>query len=119
MVVLKGSGSVIAAPGQIPFINTTGNALLATAGTGDVLAGMVGAYWAQTARPSRPGRMPTAMPQPSPDGGLNGSLSDGLEMALQAACRAVHQHGALADRWPSGRGLRAGDLLAGLTPWQG
>lgn len=119
VVVLKGSGSVIAAPGQIPFINTTGNALLATAGTGDVLAGMVGAYWAQTARPGRPGRMPAAMPQPSPDGGLNGSLSDGLEMALQAACRAVHQHGALADRWPSGRGLRAGDLLAGLTPWPG
>lgn len=119
VVVLKGSGSVITAPGQIPFINTTGNALLATAGTGDVLAGMVGAYWAQTARLGRQGQMPAAMPQPSPDSGLNGSLGDGLEMALQAACRAVHQHGALADRWPSGRGLRAGDLLAGLTPWPG
>lgn len=123
VVVLKGSGSVIAAPGQIPFINATGNALLATAGTGDVLAGMVGAYWTQTARPCRPDQMPAAMPQPSPDGGLNGSLNgslgDGLEIALQATCRAVHQHGALADRWPSGRGLRAGDLLAGLTPWPG
>ena len=103
VVVLKGSGSVIAVPGQSPFINPTGNALLATAGTGDVLAGMVGAYWAQTARPGR----------------LDGSLGDGLKMALQAACRAVHQHGALADRWPSGNGLRAGDLLAGLTPWPG
>ena len=109
VVVLKGSGSVIAAPGQTPFINPTGNALLATAGTGDVLAGMVGAYWAQTAQARKPGQMPAAMPQHSPDGGL--------EIALQAARRAVHQHGTLADRWPSGRGLRAGDLLAGLAPW--
>ena len=42
-MVLKGSGTVVAAPGHIPNINPTGNAALATAGTGDVLAGMVGA----------------------------------------------------------------------------
>ena len=41
VVVLKGSGSIIAAPGVAPAINPTGNARLATAGTGDVLAGMV------------------------------------------------------------------------------
>lgn len=47
-VVLKGSGSVIAAPGQTPVINSTGSAALATAGTGDVLAGWMGGMWAQS-----------------------------------------------------------------------
>lgn len=42
-VVLKGSGTIIAAPGQTPVVNPSGNARLATAGTGDVLAGMIGA----------------------------------------------------------------------------
>ncbi len=46
VVVLKGSGSVIAAPGSLPVINPTGNARLASAGTGDVLAGWIGGCWA-------------------------------------------------------------------------
>jgi ADP-dependent NAD(P)H-hydrate dehydratase / NAD(P)H-hydrate epimerase len=46
-VVLKGSGTVIAGPGALPAINPSGNALLATAGTGDVLAGWLGGLWAQ------------------------------------------------------------------------
>jgi hydroxyethylthiazole kinase-like uncharacterized protein yjeF len=45
VVVLKGSGSVIAAPARLPCINATGNAALATAGTGDVLAGWLGGCW--------------------------------------------------------------------------
>ena len=49
VAVLKGSGTVIAAPGQPPALNPTGNARLATAGTGDVLAGMVGAHLAKGA----------------------------------------------------------------------
>lgn len=79
-VVLKGSGTVIAAPGQTPVINPTGNARLATAGTGDVLAGMVGARLA---------------------GGLG---------AFEAACQATYQHGNAADRWPLGTTLVAGSL---------
>ena len=47
VVVLKGSGSVIARPDGEIAINTTGNAALATAGTGDVLAGICGALFAQ------------------------------------------------------------------------
>jgi hydroxyethylthiazole kinase-like uncharacterized protein yjeF len=43
-VVLKGSGTVIAAPDKTSAINPTGNARLATAG---VLAGMIGARLAQ------------------------------------------------------------------------
>ena len=73
VVVLKGSGSIIAAPGQPTFINASGNALLATAGTGDVLAGMIGAYLA---------------------GGLN---------AFAAACSAVFAHGQTADAWATER----------------
>jgi ADP-dependent NAD(P)H-hydrate dehydratase / NAD(P)H-hydrate epimerase len=83
-VVLKGSGTVIAAPGQTPCINPTGNALLATAGTGDVLAGMVGA-----------------------------ALAVGLE-SWAAAQVAVHRHGALAQAWAQRHPLTplcAGDLL--------
>ncbi|MBS0319850.1 MAG: NAD(P)H-hydrate dehydratase [Proteobacteria bacterium] len=45
--VLKGAGSVIAHPDGHWAINTTGNAALAAAGTGDVLAGMLGALLAQ------------------------------------------------------------------------
>jgi hydroxyethylthiazole kinase-like uncharacterized protein yjeF len=46
-VLLKGSGSVIAAPDTLPMVNPTGNALLASPGTGDVLAGAIGALWSQ------------------------------------------------------------------------
>lgn len=70
VVVLKGSGSVIAAPGKLPRINTSGNARLATAGTGDVLAGLIGAR-----------------------------LAAGAE-GFAAACDAVYLHGKAADIWP-------------------
>lgn len=46
-VALKGCGTVTAHPDGRWRINTTGNAGLATAGTGDVLAGMAGALLAQ------------------------------------------------------------------------
>ena len=47
VVVLKGSGSIVAAPAALPSINPTGNGRLATSGTGDVLAGWIGGFWAQ------------------------------------------------------------------------
>jgi hydroxyethylthiazole kinase-like uncharacterized protein yjeF len=82
VVVLKGSGSVIAAPGTTPFINLSGNARLACAGTGDVLAGMIGA-----------------------------ALAQGQD-ALAAARGAVWRHGALADGWPADKPLTASALAA-------
>ncbi len=47
VVVLKGAGSIVAAPNSTPAINTSGNPGLATGGTGDVLAGLCGALLAQ------------------------------------------------------------------------
>ena len=85
-VVLKGSGTVVTAPGQTPVINPTGNARLSTAGTGDVLAGMVGARLA---------------------GGLT---------PFEAACQAVYEHGLAADQWPDFVPLVAGTLARHIRP---
>jgi hydroxyethylthiazole kinase-like uncharacterized protein yjeF len=46
-VVLKGNGSVIVARDGHLYLNTTGNPGMASAGMGDVLAGMLGALLAQ------------------------------------------------------------------------
>ena len=46
IAVIKGAGTVVC-DGTVTTINRTGNPLLATAGTGDVLAGMIGALLAQ------------------------------------------------------------------------
>ena len=80
VAVLKGSGSLISAPGETTRLNPSGNARLATPGSGDVLAGMVGA-----------------------------ALAAG-EPAFAAACAAVFRHGQIADDWPEGRALTAGAL---------
>lgn len=83
--VLKGSGTVVASPGETPHINATGNARLATAGTGDVLAGMIGSALAGA--------------------GETGSL------ALVLA--AVAHHGDMADRW-AGSTLTAARLARAI-----
>lgn len=90
--VLKGSGTVIAAPGRSPVINPSGNPALATAGTGDVLAGLIGSLLAQ----------------PAPAG----------DDAPATVARAVLLHGQAADRWVAaypGRHLDASALATLLA----
>jgi NAD(P)H-hydrate repair Nnr-like enzyme with NAD(P)H-hydrate dehydratase domain len=53
VALLKGSTTVVAAPDGRVLLSTSGDARLATAGTGDVLAGMVGALCAQGLDPLR------------------------------------------------------------------
>ena len=88
IVVLKGSGTVIADPDGQVAINTTGNAGLATGGSGDVLSGLTGTLLAQ-----------------------------GLD-AWPAALGAVWMHGAAADllvaQGTGPIGLTAGELPAAI-----
>jgi hydroxyethylthiazole kinase-like uncharacterized protein yjeF len=52
IVVLKGAGTVIAEAGGRYWINSTGSPALASAGTGDALAGMIGALIVQGIAPA-------------------------------------------------------------------
>jgi len=55
-VLLKGSTTVIASPGDDPvLVNPTGTPWLATAGSGDVLSGLAGALLAQGLAPAQAG----------------------------------------------------------------
>lgn len=51
IVSLKGSGTIIASPDNTVIVNPTGNPALATAGTGDVLAGLIGSFIVQGINP--------------------------------------------------------------------
>ena len=87
VVVLKGARTVVAAPDGRAFVNPTGNAGMASGGSGDVLTGIVGGLLAQRADP------------------------------LDAACVGVWAHGTAGDRAADdsdGRGLAARDLIAEL-----
>jgi ADP-dependent NAD(P)H-hydrate dehydratase / NAD(P)H-hydrate epimerase len=88
-VVLKGSGTVIAAPAVTPAINSTGNAALATGGTGDVLAGWIAGLWSQAARREE---------------------ASATAIAFSCAAASVWLHG-LAAEWPGASALRARDLV--------
>jgi NAD(P)H-hydrate epimerase len=50
-LVLKGTRTLVAAPGKPLFINTTGNPGLSTGGSGDTLSGIIGGLLAQGLAP--------------------------------------------------------------------
>ncbi|MFA5097873.1 MAG: NAD(P)H-hydrate dehydratase [Candidatus Margulisiibacteriota bacterium] len=87
VVVLKGANTVIADPSGKHLVNRTGNPGLATAGTGDVLTGMICSFAAQ-----------------------------GMEAFFAAAC-AVFVHGLCADTVAVNKGYRgiiASDIIDAL-----
>ncbi len=91
-VLLKGSGTVISSPQQLPSINATGNAALATAGTGDVLAGWLAGLWSQE---------PQAMPHDVASAAAWGhgqAADDWLQAGHHGPLRASHLVEALARR---------------------
>ena len=75
-VLLKGSTTVIASPGDTTaLVNPTGTPWLATAGTGDVLSGLAGSLLAQGLEPAWPApspptctAWPPGWPRPAPGG---------------------------------------------------
>ena len=56
-VVLKGAGTLVCAPGQPVWLVAAGNPGMATAGTGDVLSGVVGAFLARGLDPPDAARL--------------------------------------------------------------
>jgi NAD(P)H-hydrate epimerase len=84
VVVLKGADTIVRAPDGRTIVCDTGPASLATAGTGDVLTGVVGAF-----------------------------LAKGLDPVDAAAAAAV-AHGLAARAVPSQPGLVASDVVAAL-----
>jgi NAD(P)H-hydrate epimerase len=84
VLVLKGGPTIVASPTGALSVNPTGNALLATAGSGDVLSGVIAAFLAGGADP------------------------------FDAARAGVYAHGLAADLAAGrfgDRGMVAGDLL--------
>jgi NAD(P)H-hydrate epimerase len=89
ITILKGSRTLIAAPDGEVYVNPTGNAGMATAGSGDVLTGLVAGLLAQ--RPAEP---------------------------LQAAIAAVYLHGLAGDIAAGEIGMRslmAGDISSRIS----
>jgi hydroxyethylthiazole kinase-like uncharacterized protein yjeF len=92
VIVLKGSPTVIGSPEGETFVNPTGGPALASGGTGDVLAGMIGGFLAQGLSP------------------------------VHAAIVAVYLHGATADLIVERRGpygLVASDLIEAMPDVMG
>lgn len=93
-VVLKGSGSVLATPDGRLRLHPFGNGRLATAGTGDVLAGWLGGRWSRLVGP--------------------GDGTADLGRVADIASAAIACHGLAAEQAPGHGPLLAADLIAAM-----
>jgi ADP-dependent NAD(P)H-hydrate dehydratase / NAD(P)H-hydrate epimerase len=84
VVLLKGADTLIAAPGEGVLVSASGTPALATAGSGDVLTGVVSAF-----------------------------LAKGVDARIAAAA-AAFAHGRAAELVPHRRGVVASDVVAAL-----
>jgi len=120
VVVLKGAHTVIAEPEGTLYINLTGNPGMATAGTGDVLSGMVGALLGQGYAPSVAARVAVYAH------GLAGDLAaaaagqrsliagDLVETLSQAFRQLAQAHGRSPTNWEHSW-LRGGPMTVPTT----
>lgn len=60
-IVLKGQGTIICSAKALPMLYSESIPLLATAGTGDVLAGLIAGLWAQKLSPERAAQFAVAV----------------------------------------------------------
>lgn len=134
IVVLKGSGTLVAAPGGRVSVNPSGDARLATAGTGDVLAGCIGGLWATRPHPDQHAALPAlregsdavvdarvqevahAVVHEVFDSAFDAAFHAAAKTAFNVAVAAVFVHGracdfAGGDRLP----LLASDLVDAIT----
>ena len=100
VVVLKGSGTIVAAPDGRWSINASGGPLLGVGGTGDVLSGLVGSLLAQGLPPYDAARLGAF---------LHGRAGDRLALQLGDAGLLASQ---LADELPFARREFAGGGVA-------
>jgi NAD(P)H-hydrate epimerase len=91
VVVLKGSGTVVAAADGRWSVNTSGGPILGTGGTGDVLAGLTGSLLAQGLAPYDAARVAVF---------LHGRAGDRLALQLGDAGLLASE---LADELPGAR----------------
>ncbi|MGH9024553.1 MAG: NAD(P)H-hydrate dehydratase, partial [Acidimicrobiia bacterium] len=94
VVVLKGPATVIAAPDGRAALNPTGGPWLATAGTGDVLSGIVGAFLAEGLPPFEAATAAVWVHGRAADyAGHSGLLAGDLVPALRPTLEELHPDG--------------------------